>query len=90
MAARERCRGLLGFVYGEIWTRPGLGMKERRLITVGCVAFQDAVIPIDEMDELALYFAAYYGWPKAAHLNQVIGEQQQCVLEEWRAEAGTA
>ena len=95
--------GILNFVFGEMWLRPGLGMKERRLITVACVAFQDAPIPIishvyaalksrdlyfDEMDELALHFAAYYGWPKASHLNQVIAEQQQRALEEWRSEAG--
>lgn len=95
--------GILNFVFGEMWLRPGLGMKERRLITVACVAFQDTLIPIishvyaalksrdvsfDEMEELALHFAAYYGWPKASHLNQVIAEQQQRVLEEWRTETG--
>jgi 4-carboxymuconolactone decarboxylase len=94
--------GILNFVFGEMWLRPGLGMKERRLVTVACVAFQDAPLPIlshvyaalksrdvsfEEMDELALHFAAYYGWPKAANLNQVIGEQKQRVLEEERAEA---
>ena len=83
--------GILNFVFGEMWLRPGLGMKERRLITVACVAFQDAPYPIlshvyaalksrdvsfDEMDELALHFAAYYGWAKASHLNDVIGEQK--------------
>lgn len=93
--------GILNFVFGEMWLRPGLGMKERRLITVACVAFQDAQLPIishvyaalksrdvsfDEMDELALQFAAYYGWPKASHLNQVIGEQKQRVLAEWSNE----
>ena len=40
------------------------------------------------MDELALHFAAYYGWAKASHLNDVIGEQKQRVLEEWRTEEG--
>ena len=38
------------------------------------------------MDELALQFAAYYGWPKGSHLNQVIGEQKQRVTQEWAAE----
>lgn len=89
--------GILNFVFGEMWLRPGLGMKERRLITVACVAFQDAEIPVishvyaalksgdvsfEEMDELALHFAAYYGCAKADYLNQVIGEQKQRVLAE--------
>jgi 4-carboxymuconolactone decarboxylase len=93
--------GILNFVFGEMWLRPGLGMKERRLITVACVAFQDAEIPVishvyaalksgdvsfEEMDEVALQFAAYYGCAKADYLNQVIGEQKQRVLAENRAD----
>ncbi|MET0698272.1 MAG: carboxymuconolactone decarboxylase family protein [Mycobacterium sp.] len=89
--------GILNFVFGEMWLRPGLGMKERRLITVACVAFQDAELPIQshvyaalksgevsgpEMDELALHFAAYYGWPKASRLNQAISDQKQRVTDE--------
>ncbi|MCV7405615.1 carboxymuconolactone decarboxylase family protein [Mycobacterium marseillense] len=92
--------GILNFVFGEMWLRPGLGMKERRLITVACVAFQDAEIPImshvyaalksgdvsfEEMDEVALQFAAYYGCAKAEYLNQVIAEQKQRVAAENRA-----
>src|ERR1700712_1434498 len=93
--------GILNFVFGEVWVRPGLGMKERRLVTVACVAFQDAPYPIlshvyaalksrditfDEMDELALHFAAYYGWAKGSHLNDEIERQKERVLEEWRTE----
>ncbi|HEU4362381.1 MAG TPA: carboxymuconolactone decarboxylase family protein [Mycobacterium sp.] len=93
--------GILNFVFGEMWLRPGLGMRERRLVTVACVAFQDAPYPIlshvyaalksrdlsfDEMDELALHFGAYYGWPKASRLAQVIDEQKQRVTQEWAAE----
>lgn len=89
--------GILNFVFGEMWLRPGLGLKERRLITLACVGFQDAQYPIvshvyaalksgdvsfDEMDELALHFAAYYGWPKGSYLNQVIAEQKRRVLDE--------
>ncbi|MGB6206937.1 carboxymuconolactone decarboxylase family protein [Mycobacterium sp.] len=94
--------GILNFVFGEMWLRPGLGIKERRLVTVACVAFQDAEIPVishvyaalksgdvsfDEMDELALQFAAYYGCAKADYLNQVIGEQKQRVLAENQVDA---
>jgi 4-carboxymuconolactone decarboxylase len=92
--------GILNFVFGEMWLRPGLGLKERRLITVACVAFQDAPMPIlshvyaalksgdvsfAEMDEVALHFAAYYGWPKGSYLNQVIAEQKERVLKEARS-----
>ena len=97
--------GILNFVFGEMWLRPGLGMKERRLITVACVAFQDAPIPIlshvyaalksrdvsfGEMDELALQFAAYYGLAKADNLAQVIDEQKARVTAEWAQEADAA
>ncbi|WP_099021535.1 carboxymuconolactone decarboxylase family protein [Mycolicibacterium palauense] len=97
--------GILNFVFGEMWLRPGLGMRERRLVTVTCVAFQDAPLPIlshvyaalksrdlsfSELDELALHFAAHYGWPKASHLSQVIAEQQQRVLTEWAAEGASS
>ncbi len=93
--------GILNFVFGEMWLRPGLGMRERRLVTVTCVVFQDAPYPImshvyaalksrdlsfAEMDELALQFGAYYGWPKATHLAAVIEEQKQRVTAEWDAE----
>ncbi|MCG5434051.1 carboxymuconolactone decarboxylase family protein [Mycobacterium sp. MYCO198283] len=97
--------GILNFVFGEMWLRPGLGMRERRLVTVACVAFQDAPYPIlshvyaalksrdisfREMDEVALQFAAYYGWAKASHLAEVIAEQRARVSAEWAAEAETA
>lgn len=93
--------GILNFVFGEMWLRPGLGMKERRLVTVACVAFQDAPYPIlshvyaalksrdvtfGEMDELVLHFGAYYGWAKASRLAQVVEEQKQRVTQEWAAE----
>ncbi|MET7769374.1 carboxymuconolactone decarboxylase family protein [Nocardia sp. NPDC005366] len=96
--------GILNFVFGEMWVRPGLSMRARRLITVACVGFQDAPLPIlshvyaalksrdisfEEMDELALQFGAYSGLPKASYLSQVISEQKARVLQEWRAEAGT-
>lgn len=96
--------GILNFVFGEMWLRPGLGMKQRRLLTVACVAFQDAPYPIlshvyaalksrdisfDEIDELALHFGAYYGWPKASRLVQVIEEQKQRVRQEWAADGAS-
>jgi len=36
----------------------------------------------DEMDEVILQFAAYYGFAKGYRLNQVIAEQKRRVLSE--------
>ncbi len=33
------------------------------------------------------HFGAYYGWAKASHLNQVVTEQKQRVLDEGWADA---
>ena len=76
--------GILSYVFGHVWQRPGLTRRERRLITVACVAIDDVPMPLwshvtsalhsgditkDEMDELVLHFAAYYGFPKAEALS---------------------
>jgi 4-carboxymuconolactone decarboxylase len=76
--------GILSFVFGHVWQRPGLTRRERRFITVACVAIDDAPIPLwshvtsalhsgditkEEMDELVLHFAAYYGFAKAEALS---------------------
>jgi len=81
--------GILHFVFGEVWQRPGLSVRDRRFITLASVGVDDAVLPIrshvysalksrdislDEMRELVLHFAAYAGWPKASFLDQVVGE----------------
>ena len=76
--------GILNFVFGHVWQRPGLTRRERRVITVACVAIDDSPMPLlshvtsalhsgdltkYEMDELALHLAAYYGFPKAEALS---------------------
>ena len=79
-----RRAGLLDFVFGRVWQRPGLSRRDRRLITIPCVGASDAPMPIvsqvtsalhsgdltkEEMDELILQFAAYYGFAKAEVLE---------------------
>jgi 4-carboxymuconolactone decarboxylase len=76
--------GILNFVFGHVWQRPGLTRRERRIITVASVAIDDAPMPLwshvtsalhsgditkEEMDELALHLAAYYGFAKAEALS---------------------
>ena len=77
----------MSFVFGEMWLRPGLSIP---IMSHVDAALKSRDISFDEMDEVALHFAAYYGWPKAYHLSHVIGEQKERVLAEWRAEVATA
>jgi 4-carboxymuconolactone decarboxylase len=78
--------GILNFVFGHLWQRPGLTRRERRLVTVACVGVSDAIGPIwshvtfalgsgdisyDEMQELILHFDAYAGRARAAVLRDV-------------------
>lgn len=85
------------FVFGEVWRRPGLSRRDRRWVTLTCVAAADAPGPIDahvyaalssgdieiaEMLEFVLHFAVYCGWPKASHLEGVVGRQWARVQRE--------
>ena len=84
--------GILNFVFGHMWRRPGLSRRDRRLVTLPCVGLSDAIGPIhshvnsalssgdvtyDEMQEICLQFSAYYGFAK--------GEVLQDAAERWRA-----
>src|SRR5438128_712380 len=75
------------WLFGQVWSRPGLSRRDRRWITLTCVAAADAPQPIedhvhaamksgditlDEMLEFVLQFAVYCGWPKASHVEGVI------------------
>ena len=82
--------GVRGFVFGEMWDRPGLTRKERRFITLACVCAADAATPIqshvyaalnsgdvslDEVREVGLHCAVYSGWPKASFFEAVVRAQ---------------
>ena len=77
--------GILNFVFGHVWQRPGLNRRDRRFVTVACVGVCEAPIPISahvgsalksgditkpEMDELIRHFAAYGGETRAAALRE--------------------
>ncbi|OCB41420.1 hypothetical protein A9X02_16165 [Mycobacterium malmoense] len=36
--------GLIDFVFAEVWTRPGLSRRDRRFVTLACVAGASTVI----------------------------------------------
>jgi 4-carboxymuconolactone decarboxylase len=89
--------GILNYVFGDMWKRPGLSRRDRRWLTLAAVALDDTVVPIrshvysamktgdiayDEMRELVLQFAAHSGWPKASFLQQVVDEEHARVTAE--------
>jgi 4-carboxymuconolactone decarboxylase len=82
-----RHAGILNFVFGHVWQRPGLTRRERRIITVASVALDDSPMPLkthvrsailsgdiskQEMDEIVLQFAAYYGFAKGDALSGAV------------------
>src|SRR5262245_50132922 len=71
-------------LFGDVWTRPGLNMRDRRLLLIGVLAGQglndvlDIQIPAalangelspDELREIAIFLTHYVGWPLGARLN---------------------
>jgi 4-carboxymuconolactone decarboxylase len=81
--------GNLNFVFGEVWQRPGLTLRDRRIVTLSCVALSNVPIAVRthldsalrsgdvtlrEMREFALHFAAYAGLPRGISLDRAIDE----------------
>jgi 4-carboxymuconolactone decarboxylase len=76
--------GVVDSVFGELWDRPGLSRRDRRLITLACVGAAAVDEPInqhvyaalasgditrEEFQEIVLHFAYYAGWPRASALE---------------------
>lgn len=88
--------GINGFVFGEMWRRPGLDERSRRFITVVGVCDSAAYTPIHshvyaamksgnatqaEMLEFVLHYAIHAGWPKASVAQGAVLEQGKNVAD---------
>lgn len=77
----------LEHLFAEVWARPGLGVRERRLVTLTLLmclgnemtlklhfgaAMKSGDLSDLEIDELILHVAHYRGWPVAAVASQVV------------------
>ncbi len=86
--------GILNFVFGEVWMRPGLDQRSRRWITLVGVADSSASTPIrthtyaamasgnatlEEMQEFVLQYAIHGSWPKASVMQAVVFEMGERV-----------
>jgi 4-carboxymuconolactone decarboxylase len=71
-------------LFGEVWTRPELDIRDRRLMTIGVLAAQDqpqlieiqfsSALDRDEMTEdqvreAVLHLTHYVGWPLSTEIN---------------------
>lgn len=76
-------------LFADIWNRPGLSDRDRRLILIGLLAGQGAadVLGIQvpaayangELDdqalrEIVIFVCHYAGWPNGARLNSIVEE----------------
>ena len=88
--------GILNFVFGEMWMRPGLDQRSRRWVTLVGVANSSSTIPIrthtyaamksgnatvSEMHEFVLQYAIHGGWPRASVMQAVVFEMGKRVTE---------
>jgi 4-carboxymuconolactone decarboxylase len=74
-------------LFGTIWTRPGLSMRDKRLMTLTVVtalgiqdlaevqvnaALQNGELSEDELKEMAIFLTHYLGFPLGSKLDGVV------------------
>jgi 4-carboxymuconolactone decarboxylase len=72
-------------LFGSVWTRPGLDVRDRRMVTIGVLAalgqpqlleiqFQSALdrgeLDEHQVRELIVHLAHYVGWPLSTGANE--------------------
>lgn len=77
------------YAWGEIWTRPGLDIRSRRILVIGTMiaigrweefqmhataALREGGFTPDDLKEIVLQQAIYCGVPAAHHALKIIGE----------------
>lgn len=75
-------------LFGSIWTRPGLSMRDKRLMTLAVVtalgeqglaevqvnaALANEELTEHELKEMAIFLTQYVGFPRGSGLNGVVG-----------------
>jgi 4-carboxymuconolactone decarboxylase len=85
-------------LFAEIWTRPGLTLRDRRLLLLGLLvgrgmqdvadiqigaALRRAEMTPDELREIAIFLTHYAGWPSGAQLSMQV---EKLIREHARAE----
>jgi 4-carboxymuconolactone decarboxylase len=76
-------------LFADIWNRPGLSTRDRRLLLIGLLAgagaadvlgiqvpaaYANGELTAEELREIVVFLCHYAGWPNGARLNQVVEE----------------
>jgi 4-carboxymuconolactone decarboxylase len=88
---------MLEQLFGEVWTRPALSLRDRRLVTMGVIAalgerdtfaiqvrsaLKNGELTPDQLREMLIHLAPYAGYPRTAGL---VGEVEKVIAEQARA-----
>lgn len=75
-------------LFGEVWTREGLSIRDRRLLLLGALAATNQVdiaelqadaalgngeLTPEQLDEIGLFLCYYIGWPMGSRLTMMFG-----------------
>ena len=76
-------------LFADIWSRPGLSDRDRRLLLIGMLAgqgaqdvltiqvpaaYQTGDLDADALREIVIFLSHYAGWPVGARLNSLVEE----------------
>ena len=90
-------------LFGDIWSRPGLSMRDKRLITLSVVtalglsdlaeiqvnaALENEEMTSDELREMAIFITHYVGFPLGSGFNGVV--ERVAAKRRKTADAGKA
>lgn len=74
-------------LFADIWNRPGLSDRDRRLLLIGLLAgsgghdvltiqvpaaYAAGELDEDELREIVIFLCHYAGWPNGARLNSIV------------------
>lgn len=74
-------------IFGDIWQRPGLSDRDRRLLLLGMLtatgaadvlgiqvpaAYANGELDDDALREIVVFVSHYAGWPQGARLNAIV------------------
>ena len=76
-------------LFADIWTRPGLSDRDRRLLLIGLLAgsgghdvltiqipaaYKNGELDDEQLREIVIFLCHYAGWPVGARLNSLVEE----------------